>query len=579
MKRRCSGWLLVLACFVISLFPQTASAEENRKSRGDIREEKKLAGYYVSFTWENGESHAALKQGILTLRDGVIAKISDFEEGIPGVTYLDPACVIMPGLLDIHSHIDYNNMQLWQSEETDLPWDNRFEWRSSAGYRDSIKDKAAFLREHWEDIPDPGNPEACMGDLLQYFTELQAAAGGTTLIQGSEDDAESYDCTESHRKIRLIRSTACPEDLGRDNGQPVADILQLYRPDAELTPEDPSTYLPPLDTSAWQPVRAPDWKTGEEWLGELLKNLEDKADSGFLIHMSEGRAGDMPEMADAYSRAEFETFMKDLESAVSEGRFTAEDVRNAHLALIHACAVNPESETDRSFLEKYGIGIIWSPVSNLLLYADTPDFSKYLEDSGIPVALGSDWSPTGSKTIRDECRTAYELIARWGKETEATRENLLKACTVNPAVILGEERLGNIKEGCFADLFIMRTEGPADRLDPVLETFVTGGDEDVEGVLVRGEAVYGTGGFLESFTGETEPEFFGQYDEPGASGDGKYFFLPELFRGCSLSDLYAEYREILSEAGLEMSKVRAAEDPLYREVMEELIEAVPDDKA
>ncbi len=544
---------------------------------GDNRGEKKLAGYYVCFEDEDGHTRARLKQGILTLKDGLIDGISAFEENVPNVTYLDPSCVIMPGLLDIHSHIDSNSIQLWDSEETAVPWDNRFEWRASADYWENIKNKSAYLREHWGDVLDQENPEASLGDVLQYFTELQAAAGGTTLIQGSDDIAESYDCADSHRKLRLIRSTACAEDLERSDGQPVADIIQLYIPDAELTPDNPSTYLPPLDTSGWQPVHAPDKSTGGEYLGELLESLENKADSGFLIHMSEGRAGVILETADAYSRLEFEAFMRDIESGVNEGRFNGEDVRNAHIALIHACTVNPASETDRAFLEKYGIGLIWSPVSNLLLYKDSPDFSPYLDDTGILVALGSDWSPSGSKNIRDESRLAYELICSFGAETENTKENLLKACTINPAGILGEERLGNIREGCFADLFIMKTEESDNFLDAVFETFVSGDDTDVEGVLVRGKAVYGEEDFLRTFTGEKELESYGQYNELGMPGDGKYFFLPELFRGSSVNDLYRQYQDILSAARLEMSKVRGTEDPVYNETMDELVEELPDD--
>ena len=127
-----------------------------------------------------------------------------------------------------------------------------------------------------------------------------------------------------------------------------------------------------------------------------------------------------------------------------------------HIGLIHACAVDLADPDDAAFLKKFGIGLIWSPVSNLLLYSDTPDFFRYMDDPELHIALGSDWSPSGSKTVWGEDRFAYDLITILDQETDTTRENLLKACTVIPAAILGEDRLGNIREGASADLFILR---------------------------------------------------------------------------------------------------------------------------
>ena len=564
--------MLTAAFLCSALFASSGlSLQADAGSSGDT--EKKLAGYYVCFEDGEGREELQLRRGILTIRDGSIAEISEYVENDPAAVYLDPACVIFPGLLDIHSHMDYNAMQLWDSGETDIPWDNRFEWRASLGYKEDIKEKAAYLREHWGDVLYPGDPEICLGDVLQYFAELQAVAGGTTLIEGVNGSDLAYGCADSHDKIRLVRTTSCAEDLGRDEKPEVTSMVQLYIPDAELTTEDPATYLPPIDTSSWNTVRAEDYITGEDYVEEVLRAIENKTGGGFLIHVGEGRAGNIQETKDAYSRLELETFMKDIESGVLSGRYTAEDVRDAHIAVIHFDTIDPKRKEDRNFLEKYGIGVIWSPVSNLLLYADTPDLYHYLDDPGFTVAIGSDWSPSGSKCVWNEVCVTDELIAELGEETENTRMELLKACTLNPAEILGEEAFGNIAEGCAADFFILRISADTDvSLQPALDTFFEENGEDVEAVVIRGDAVYGERNFLEAFTGDAEISSYGQYEEEGMSKDSKYFYIPELFGGRSLSGLYEAYQDILAEADLTMSRVRDEEDPLYDETIDMLVE-------
>ena len=529
--------------------------------------ESKVAGYYVCFETENDTIYPVLRKGTLTLQDGMIVQIGEYRENEPYTVYLDPSCVIFPGLLDLHSHIDYNSMQLWISEEAGSQWDNRFEWRASANYIEALEDKSDFLAEHWEDVLYPGETPVCKGDVIEYFTELQAIAGGTVLIQGANNSDQEYDAADSHEKNRLLRSTAYAEDLNRDSGIPICSMTQIYLPDVQLSSEDPKSYLPPLDTSAWTTKHATKSSTGVDRVKELLEGIAEKTGSGWLIHLAEGRAGYLAPKTDAYSRLEFDTFKQDIASGVEEGLFTVEDIRNAHIGLIHACAVDLFDEDDHDFLAECGIGLIWSPVSNLLLYADTPDFYRFMDDPELNIAIGSDWSPSGSKNVWEEVKFAYDLIGILKQETETTRGNLLKACTLAPAKIIGEDRLGNIREGAFADLFILRAGEDIDgELDAALDVFITGAPENVEAVLIRGETVYGEQDFLTAFTGNNELSAYGQY----ADGDSKYFRVPELFAGRDLKDLYSDYETLLTEAQVEMSKVRESEDSQYDSTMNDL---------
>src|SRR5207237_1042489 len=43
---------------------------------------------------------------------------------------------IYPGLVDLHTHTDYNVLPIWESDKA--PFDNRFKWRGDAGYRSVV---------------------------------------------------------------------------------------------------------------------------------------------------------------------------------------------------------------------------------------------------------------------------------------------------------------------------------------------------------------------------------------------------------------------------------------------------------
>ena len=49
--------------------------------------------------------------------------------------------------------------------------------------------------------------------------------------------------------------------------------------------------------------------------------------------------------------------------------------------------------------------MVWSPFSNLLLYGGTADVARARQE-GVLMALGPDWSPTGSKNLLAELKVA-----------------------------------------------------------------------------------------------------------------------------------------------------------------------------
>ena len=72
--------------------------------------------------------------------------------------------------------------------------------------------------------------------------------------------------------------------------------------------------------------------------------------------------------------------------------------RDRRYSLIHGVATDRE---DYAVMPESDVTLVWSPRSNLALYGQTVDIAGALEE-GVRVALSTDWSPSGSFTMREE---------------------------------------------------------------------------------------------------------------------------------------------------------------------------------
>ncbi|MBJ6762992.1 amidohydrolase family protein [Myxococcaceae bacterium JPH2] len=114
---------------------------------------------------------------------------------------------------------------------------------------------------------------------------------------------------------------------------------------------------------------------------------------------------------------------------------------------VHALALQPE---DYVALARAGAKAVWSPFSNLLLYGRTLDLNAVL-DAGVPLSLGCDWSPTGSKNLLEELKVARWVSAAQGGRLDEQR--LVSLVTREPAACLGwSAELGTLRAGALADV-------------------------------------------------------------------------------------------------------------------------------
>jgi len=81
-------------------------------------------------------------QGWVTVRGGQIADVSGRKPS--DVRLVQTEGVILPGLLDMHNHPDYNVFAPWEPPET---YANRYRWRDSPEYEVLVKAPSRLMKE------------------------------------------------------------------------------------------------------------------------------------------------------------------------------------------------------------------------------------------------------------------------------------------------------------------------------------------------------------------------------------------------------------------------------------------------
>jgi len=151
------------------------------------------------------------------------------------------------------------------------------------------------------------------------------------------------------------------------------NMLTSYR-SAMRVVDDPGDRQFPRASTCIPDVTASDWAK--------FKNELDRV-SCMLLHLSEG--------LDAKARDAFLALQNGNQWAI-----------NSALAGIHCAALEPQ---DFAVMQENGASVVWSPLSNLLLYGGTTNI-KAARSAGLAIALGSDWSPSGSKNLLNELKVA-----------------------------------------------------------------------------------------------------------------------------------------------------------------------------
>jgi 5-methylthioadenosine/S-adenosylhomocysteine deaminase len=198
---------------------------------------------------------------------------------------------------------------------------------------------------------------------------------------------------------------------------------------------------------------------------EARSGLDSGAVTALLVHAGEGRPGD------ASAAREFAMLAHNGDGFLHAG-----------VSVIHATAFTP---ADFQQMARAGVGLIWSPRSNIELYGATTDV-RSAQAAGVRIALGPDWSPTGSDGMMEELKYA----ATWNADQDPaifTNTALVEMATSVPAQLAAAgTEIGSLAKGMYADLLLIR-KTEADPYQALLQA----GPADVRLVVIGGKPVYG----------------------------------------------------------------------------------------
>lgn len=165
-------------------------------------------------------------------------------------------------------------------------------------------------------------------------------------------------------------------------------------------------------------------------------------------------------------------------------------------ALIHGIALGP---TDACYVAQRRSTLIWSPRSNVALYGHTAQVPMF-DRAGALVALGTDWTLTGSMNLLRELACADEYN-RLRFDNYFSSEALWRMVTINAAIATAtNDVIGQIVPSLVADIAIylgqrVYKDSPLPRWDHA--AVVRAGVEDVLLVLRGGLPMYGDGNVME----------------------------------------------------------------------------------
>lgn len=415
-------------------------------------------------------SRDILREGRVLVRNGRIEAVWQGSRTPPGVDLtgvtrvaLGPNAHIYPGLINLHDHPTYGVLPLWQPPASHAqpalgrpagtePYANRYQWNQLA---------PASI-EHRRLVENPQTIFVVDQALNQHpsvvkFSEVRMVLGGTTATLGASPSA-AYD-TLLARNVESV-------NFGRQR------ILGRVRAIGALSADDVIALS-----------------------GGMSSGLLD----AWVVHLAEGvRDGDRPPGDPTSSRAEF----ADLKS---------KGLLNDTTVIVHGVALEaadfeemaaaPAARTDGAG-DGRGAKLVWSPLSNLLLYGRTTAVQDALA-AGVLVSLGTDWAPSGSANLLTELKIA-DLVLRQdgapgssarGRSAAAIDQLLVEMVTINPAqAVRWDDQLGSIEAGKVADLLVIDgPRAPATRQVPrsPYRRLIDATEADVRLVIVGGVAVAG----------------------------------------------------------------------------------------
>ncbi len=459
-----------------------------------------LAGRVVTMD----DNFTVRADSILYINQACVVDIRDRTNPHPdfnGVPVVETGGTIFPGLIELHNHLSYNALPLWSPVPKLFQY--RDQWSTHKDYRPMISGPMTVIGEHRD---EDGKP-ALLPALVRYV-ECKCLLGGVTTSQGIKLNSNAGISRFYRGLIRNVEQTDDPA-LSQAQAR-IADV---------------------------------DAKDAVRFLTQLKKE-----DSCYLLHLSEGITN--PNQPDSSAREHF------LALEVAPDKWAL----NSVFCGIHSAGLLPQ---DFDVMAKQGSSMVWSPLSNMLLYGATARVEA-ARASGIGIGIGSDWSPTGSKNLLGELKVAWLYSQNMLNGLFSARDIVAMATSVAAKILKWDGKVGKIITGARADLLVI-SGATGDAYDALIHAKET----DIQLVMINSVARYGTPAIMSALTPDDQTIKVG--------GQSRQLFLKQ---GSADPDVAAVSLRTatsqLSDALLNIAQIaKAAEKPKPAPAKKRVLDAAP----
>jgi 5-methylthioadenosine/S-adenosylhomocysteine deaminase len=391
----------------------------------------------------------AIPDGAIAVADGRIVAVGPAEELLElaptGEVVNAGGCLVMPGLVNTHSHLA---MTLLRGLADDLPLMN-------------------WLENHiWPAEKTHMNRESVrLGTELAVAEQLLGGVTTTTDMYFFGDEVAQVLAEAGMRGV-VAESLI---DFPTPRCQTPEEMMEKQRELAELFRGHP-LITPSIAAHAPYTVSAANLVKEAELAEELELPLQ--------IHLSETR-WEVEKLIEEKDRSPV-AYLADL-GVLSERTVAA-----------HCVHVSPE---DIELLAEFEVGVAHNPVSNLKLASGVSPVPTIVE-RGVKIGLGTDGAASNNTLdlLRDMQLAALLHKGVSGDPTVLPARTMVEMATIGGARVLGLDRLiGTLAEGKEADIVCIALDGPhaTPFFDPWSHLVFAARAADVRHVLVRGRLVVG----------------------------------------------------------------------------------------
>lgn len=307
---------------------------------------------------------------------------------------------------------------------------------ASGGFPDPLMEPVYAHREQWQGRAGPGHHVIEWArqeeEVRKFWIELRHLFGGTTTLGGAD------------AVVGLLKNAYYLDEPGN-----------VYRADTQIFPY-------PDTTASFERFACP---FGGPAPVDPVFSPGASMEIPFAPHIAEGINC----------------------TAALEGQFYLDHVEanpGRRYALIHGVGLQWR---DIERLRELDVTLVWSPRSNVALYNTTLEMPRVLQ-TGARVAIGTDWSYSGSYNMLEEFRCADQIDDdAW--DNQLTGADYWRMATSEGAYALGLENVtGHLAVGQAADLIVFRKRSN-DPFSDLVETHAA----DIAATIVDGALLTGHG--------------------------------------------------------------------------------------